>query len=513
MTRNTSLSWCVLALAVPLAGALAACREGAADASGPDARITTEARALGIHTRALSADARAEARRALEADARRREARFQDAADPGFLFRTTRLSERELAEGRRSADEIFQIGAQLFDLPFSPKLGLGTGKATRPSRFGSGDAPGYLAARCADCHWRGGPAGAGDTADVVYASGDGDTQASALGRQPPALVGAGWVEIAAREATAELAAIRERAVREAKAAGQAVSVELVAKGVSFGTLAAEPSGAVDTRRVVGVASDLVVRPFGAKGTAASLRDTVEEELRAHLGLLTTHLAANGDPARIGGPNGPDPDGDGVADEITEGQLLALTLYVGMQEVPTITRTPELVVPGLASDLIPRERAAGERTFARIGCASCHVPELPVTSTMLSVGGRLGRAPVAVDLAKDGAEPRLAPRADGTFAVPLYADLRRHDMGPALADPRPSGAVSASTFMTRPLWGIARSRPYLHDGRAPTLHDAIMLHGGEALEARDAYVRLGEGERAELAVFLTALTRARRYVAP
>jgi mono/diheme cytochrome c family protein len=498
---------------VPLAGALAACREGAADPSGPDAKVTTEARALGIHTRALPSDARAQARRALESDAKRREARFQDAAEPGFLFRTTRLSERELAEGRRSQDEIFQIGAQLFHLPFSPELGLGTGKAKRPSRFKAGDAPGYLAARCADCHWRGGPGGAGDTADVVYAGGDGDTQASASARQPPALAGAGWVEIAAREATGELAALRERAIREAKAAGQAVSVDLVAKGVSFGRLVAEPSGGVDTRLVVGVAPDLVVRPFGAKGAAASLRDAVEEELRAHLGLLTTHLAEHGDPARIGGPNGPDPDGDGVTDEITEGQLLALTLYVGMQEVPTITRAAELVVPGLASDLIPRERVAGEQTFARIGCASCHVPELRVTRATLSVESRLGRAPVSVDLAKDGAEPRLAPREDGTFAVPLFADLRRHDMGPGLADPRASGGVSASTFMTRPLWGIARSRPYLHDGRAPTLHDAIMLHGGEALEARDAYVRLGDVERAELTGFLNALTRARRYVGP
>jgi CxxC motif-containing protein (DUF1111 family) len=96
---------------------------------------------------------------------------------------------------------------------------------------------------------------------------------------------------------------------------------------------------------------------------------------------------------------------------------------------------------------------------------------------------------------------------------LFSDLKRHHMGAALAERRADGGVDADVFLTRPLWGIARSRPYLHDGRAPTLEDAILLHGGEAQASRDAFAALSEADRAPLRVFLTSLTRAERLVAP
>ena len=63
------------------------------------------------------------------------------------------------------------------------------------------------------------------------------------------------------------------------------------------------------------------------------------------------------------------------------------------------------------------------------------------------------------------------------------------------------ALAPSVWLTRPLWGIGSTDPYLHDGRATTLDEAIRLHGGEAAAVRDAYLALGEGERAELIAFL------------
>jgi CxxC motif-containing protein (DUF1111 family) len=68
-------------------------------------------------------------------------------------------------------------------------------------------------------------------------------------------------------------------------------------------------------------------------------------------------------------------------------------------------------------------------------------------------------------------------------------------------------------VTPPLWGIARSRPYLHDGRAPTLEDAILMHRGEADSSRLAYSALPEEKRAAVRVYLTSLTRARRFAVP
>ena len=69
------------------------------------------------------------------------------------------------------------------------------------------------------------------------------------------------------------------------------------------------------------------------------------------------------------------------------------------------------------------------------------------------------------------------------------------------------------FLTRPLWGVARSRPYLHDAHAPTLEAAILLHGGEAKKARDAYEAMTDPERGAIRLFLTTLTRAPRMTVP
>jgi CxxC motif-containing protein (DUF1111 family) len=87
------------------------------------------------------------------------------------------------------------------------------------------------------------------------------------------------------------------------------------------------------------------------------------------------------------------------------------------------------------------------------------------------------------------------------------------MGDALAEQRDeelpdgAGAVPGDQWLTRSLWGLADTPPYLHDGRAPTVHDAILAHGGEARQARQGYLALDDDDRAALRVFLLSLTRA------
>jgi hypothetical protein len=96
---------------------------------------------------------------------------------------------------------------------------------------------------------------------------------------------------------------------------------------------------------------------------------------------------------------------------------------------------------------------------------------------------------------------FAADPQGRATIPLYADLKRHDMGPELADPIDETGTGPSVWLTEPLWGVGSTDPYLHDGRATTLDEAIRLHGGEAAAVRDAYVALGEDERAQLTAFL------------
>ena len=123
--------------------------------------------------------------------------------------------------------------------------------------------------------------------------------------------------------------------------------------------------------------------------------------------------------------------------------------------------------------------------------------------------------IAINVATDGEHPKIDPVfADrSSYRVRLFSDLRRHDMGERLTSGYKQGHLSKSTFLTRPLWGLADTAPYLHDGRAPTVHDAIVWHGGDAATARDLYTGLEEHEQHALLVFLLSLDREPTLVVP
>lgn len=481
---------------IVLAVALAAC-EPPPDASAPGPSPSCAARGTD-----LDVDLEVQAWAALARDAWLRDERFREALAPGRAFGATRVEQADVEAGRVSPEALFRVGGALFELRVDRALGAGSADRPVLSRVHAGPRGGPDARHCGACHRRGGPAGAGDAANVSYYDGDGDAPSSALARDAPSLAGAGAIELVAREMTAALAAQRDAAIAEASRRGASVRAVLDAQGLSFGVLVAGADGTLDTSDVRGVAADLVVRPFGRAGRHASLRDAVEEELALHLGMQTEHLVATGAPERIGAAGADDPDGDGVVAEITEGQLTALVLYVAMQEIPSVS-VPESADLTLAA-------ARGRARFETLGCASCHTPSLALGDARYVLPSRVGGASLVVDLATEAAEPRLAP-AEGRagWVVWAYTDLRRHDVGEALADARDRDGASASTFVTPPLWGLMRSGPYLHDARAPTVEDAILLHGGEALPARDAYAALAEPERATVRVFLATLTRARR----
>lgn len=128
---------------------------------------------------------------------------------------------------------------------------------------------------------------------------------------------------------------------------------------------------------------------------------------------------------------------------------------------------------------------GELVFRAIGCAKCHVREL-VT----------GPSPV----------PALAHR---TFRP--FTDMLLHDMGPALDDGYTEGSALSSEWRTPPLWGLGLSADsqgggvfLMHDGRAQSVEEAILLHGGEATMSRNAFEQLSAGERDQLMIFLNSL---------
>ncbi len=141
--------------------------------------------------------------------------------------------------------------------------------------------------------------------------------------------------------------------------------------------------------------------------------------------------------------------------------------------------------------VPRQRDAdeepvrnGAKLFASIGCNGCH-------KTSLKTG-----------------ESELAELANQT--IHPFTDLLLHDLGPGLADHRHDFLANGREWRTAPLWGIGLTQTvngfeyYLHDGRARSLEEAILWHGGEAAQAQAAFRGLPATQRAELIAFLKSI---------
>ncbi len=431
------------------------------------------------------------------------------------------LAQADVDAGLYSNEDLFDVGSALFDTSFNTLDGAGRPETTgdglpRPrrdfpdnvNRFSGPDSTG-----CVACHvFPRGTAGGGVVGNVFvgaeaypfvqFDGGAGDLfrelhlDTLANERATVGLHGAGYLELVAREMTAALHALRDQALADAHAGDADVTVPLVAKGVAFGALTARPDGTLDTLDVEGVDGDLVVKPFHQKGVSVSLRDFTNFALNQHHGIQSSE--------RFG--VGADPDGDGLADELTVGDVTALAVYQAMQAAPgrLLPSDPERLE---AVD-------AGEATFLEIGCATCHVPELVLDDPTFTEPGPYNPpgnlhpddvpAPVSIDLSTEGRLPRLPEEPDGTVRVPAYTDLKRHDMGPALADPLVERGVAPELFLTKRLWGAANEPPYMHHGRASTLREAVLLHGGEAQAARDAFAALPAPRQDRVIDFLNTL---------
>lgn len=131
-----------------------------------------------------------------------------------------------------------------------------------------------------------------------------------------------------------------------------------------------------------------------------------------------------------------------------------------------------------------ETKEGHQLFMELGCASCHVPRHTTGNHELA-------------------------ELSGQVIYP-YTDLLLHDMGEGLADERPDHAATGLEWRTAPLWGIGLTQvvnpraTFLHDGRARTLEEAVLWHGGEAQAAKESYVKLSKAHREQLIRFLESL---------
>lgn len=431
-----------------------------------------------------------------------------------------RLDQIDSYVAQSAYEELFLAGDDAF--AFEADNEFGAREDPAPVHVGAlGGADG---ASCRGCHFGGGPDGGGTSSQRALTHGDGAHFSSAAVRDAPHVMGLGYVSKIAREMEAALHATRLQAEDTALTTDVPVVFPLEAKGVSFGELVALPGGTVDTSGVVGISHDLVVRPFGHKGRHADLVEFVDEAIQIHHGIQTASRVTMhaGEPDIIGdGPdNDPDRDGARVAGVLSSeapGAELPFAHSMMLAAYMALIGVPEIHAPK-RPDLLDAW-AQGRALLDRVGCTSCHREQMWIEDDVLEI-----RAPgsfeasFVIPLLSAGQEPRPRRTDFGYDTDPskkavlfLYSDLKRHDLGAPLAEAKdeelPDGSVvPASVWVTRPLWGLADTAPYMADGRAATVHEAILLHEGEARAARDAYLSLSQADQGALRAFLLSLTR-------
>jgi CxxC motif-containing protein (DUF1111 family) len=210
--------------------------------------------------------------------------------------------------------------------------------------------------------------------------------------------------------------------------------------------------------------------FGLKANQPSLRQHIASAFLADLGV-TSALFPEENCTGVqrecqAMPPGRQP-------ELEEHQLDALLFYIRALAVPVRRKVDDPQVQ------------RGERLFAQLQCDVCHVPTLST-----------GEHPALPQLGRQTIHP--------------YTDLLLHDMGEGLADGRPDFEAGPRDWRTPPLWGLGLSGRVngngflLHDGRARSVVEAVLWHGGEAHGSRDAFARLPRGERDALVAFVLSL---------
>src|SRR5436309_9802418 len=470
----------------------------------------------------LSLEAAREAHRLAE---RRQALRFREAAAPGSVLREMHaaLDAKRIAAGDVCLSELADLGQLLFEHEYNFPDGLGGGAASNAyggpfRRVHRGLFGGPETISCPSCHWVGGPNGAGAETDNAFLQGDGERTRSGDERNPPALMGLGVVQALAREMSRDLQKERDDVVREAVRAGAGREARLITKGVDFGVLRATPKGETDPSGIRGVDADLVVKPFGWKGTAADFADFASEALQQHMGIQSERLLATGSRELIGDGNDPaDPDGDGVRGELGRGPFAAMMAHLALLELPIVEPLIQnRQLPPAAHALLPPTATSfaddfrrGREQFRALGCDSCHVPMLVLESPIVAIEGM-----PPIDLSREMRRPALTyePALHG-YPVWLFSDLKRHDMGKTNAAQHVQRGVALNEYLTPRLWGVADSAPYLHDACSRSFDYAIAGHDGECAAARASFAALPFDEKGPLRVYLMSLRRVPRVVVP
>lgn len=415
---------------------------------------------------------------------------------------------------------VFEKNSQAFSLPFPDLSGLerlqfqaGDALFTEPwvaapasTKGRDGLGPLFITRACANCHLRDGrgapPLDADDeplgllvrlSSNEVHAYGDQIQNRAIPGARPEASVKIDWIETEVAFDDGARTSLRKPQLRLENLAYGPLPADVLTslrlappvhglgllEAVSPATIleyedAEDGNGDGISGRANEVFSALTGRMelgrFGWKANQPGLLEQDAAALNGDMGLTTRLFPKEN---CTGAQNICTELPDGGVPEVEDKQLNLMVHYSRF-----------LAVPGRRDSKDP-EVQAGRTLFFESGCASCHRPSLQTRP--------------------DALHPLLSSQM-----IWPYTDLLLHDMGLELADHRPDGLANGSEWRTPPLWGIGLTQEvnnrvfFLHDGRARSLEEAILWHGGEAESSQTRYRGLPATQRAQLLRFLQSL---------
>jgi CxxC motif-containing protein (DUF1111 family) len=241
--------------------------------------------------------------------------------------------------------------------------------------------------------------------------------------------------------------------------------------------------------------------FGWKAQKPNLYDFTMTACAVELGL---HVP---DHPQAGVPNQPDYQPAGF--DLNRDECRELVQFLKNLPAPGRTET--------SNPAVAKEVHLGELAFAKIGCAACHVPDMGEVSGLYS---DLLVHDMGSEMGDSGSYGVFQPQSPGNDADDPLSGLLTRSIPPQLrVDQRQVGPFGITTeeaipdkmigagrqeWRTPPLWGVRDSAPYMHDGRAGSLEQAIAFHGGEAQLSANRFYRLPPDERARVLAFLRTL---------
>ncbi len=365
---------------------------------------------------------------------------------------------------------------------------------------------------CAGCHSQPQAGGAGDFVANVFVLAQNlipvsetilnpDFSQTFPERNTLGMFGSGAIELLGREMTQDLSTLKAQAISRAAAMGNDVSVTLLTKGVSFGSLTAHADGSVDTSGVVGIDPDLIIRPFSRKGAMRSVREFSVNAFNQHHGMQAVE--------RFGLDT--DPDQDGITNELTIGDITAASVFQAALPVPVVVRTHKN----------ERTVGRGERLFAEVGCNGCHVPALPLNNAVFCDPNPANPASGPFKTFNDTSQSfcfdlRQTSGVADNGMVHAYTDLKRHVICDAnkphycnepaspLQPDDSAAPLPRDQFLSAKLWDVGNSAPFGHRGDLDTIYAAIVAHGGEATISEAQFEALPNSDQAAIVAFLKTL---------